>query len=516
MIFKPRAVLAGVPVAVLLCYGYLRMARTQPINADGASNAIQAWDMLHGNPLLRGWTVTDVSFYTTELIQYAIVELVHGYRADVIPVAAAITYTLLVLLVAVVAKGTATGWVGLARVAIAVAVVLVPAPETGYVILLGSPDHTGTAVPLLLTWLVLDRWGSRRWAPYAVALMLAWGLIGDPLVLFVGVAPLVAVSLLRLLRGRFLWRGLDGRLAAAGLSSVVLAQLFLLGVRRAGGFRTHPPILERSPLHAYGERAWIAVKGLAANFGGYLPDQHGPAGVAIGVLHLACAALALYAFAVTLRRIGSADRLHAVWAIGIVVNLAAFVVSALPADLMAARQLAVVLPYGAVLAARVCADRLVSWRLVPALAGVLLVFAGTFVVQAGARPVPLANEPLVAWLTANDLRHGIGNYWTANNITLASGGRVTVAPVTGGDHIRGYRWESTVDWYDPARDARFLLVDLEESSPEVTLAAAAAQFGPPVERRDFGRVAVLRYDHNLLVGLTAYCVPGVAPSMADC
>ena len=78
-----------------------------PINADGASNALQAWDMLHGNPILRGWTVTDVSFYTTELMQYASIELIYGFGEDTFRIAAAMTYTLLVLLAAAVAKGNA-------------------------------------------------------------------------------------------------------------------------------------------------------------------------------------------------------------------------------------------------------------------------------------------------------------------------------------------------------------------------------------------------------------------------
>ena len=38
--------------------------------------------MLHGNPMLRGWTVTDVSFYTTELPEYMLVEMVRGLQAQ--------------------------------------------------------------------------------------------------------------------------------------------------------------------------------------------------------------------------------------------------------------------------------------------------------------------------------------------------------------------------------------------------------------------------------------------------
>src|SRR3984885_849785 len=86
---------------------YLRQSRTVSVGSDGASQAFQAWDLLHGNPLLHGWWVTDVSFYTTELPQYAVIELARGLSADVIHVAGAITYTLLVLTAAVLARGRA-------------------------------------------------------------------------------------------------------------------------------------------------------------------------------------------------------------------------------------------------------------------------------------------------------------------------------------------------------------------------------------------------------------------------
>ena len=48
----------GVAVAaVVLFLCYLRLSGTIPANADGSDQALQAWDMLHGNWLLSGWTV---------------------------------------------------------------------------------------------------------------------------------------------------------------------------------------------------------------------------------------------------------------------------------------------------------------------------------------------------------------------------------------------------------------------------------------------------------------------------
>jgi hypothetical protein len=88
----PAAFTAG---AVALFFAVLRLAGTQPVKADAASNALQAWQMLHGNPLLHGWWLTDVSFYTTELPQFMLVELVAGLRPEVAHICAALTYTLL-------------------------------------------------------------------------------------------------------------------------------------------------------------------------------------------------------------------------------------------------------------------------------------------------------------------------------------------------------------------------------------------------------------------------------------
>src|SRR5205807_18630 len=83
-----RAALAVAAIVLFLCY--LRLSRAVPNGSDGADQALQAWDMLHGNWLLRGWTVGDVSYYTTELPEYVVVELIRGLGQDTVHVAAAV------------------------------------------------------------------------------------------------------------------------------------------------------------------------------------------------------------------------------------------------------------------------------------------------------------------------------------------------------------------------------------------------------------------------------------------
>ena len=83
------AALAVAAVVLFVCY--LRLSGTTPANADGSDQALQAWDMLHGNWLLSGWTVGDVSYYTTELPEYIIVEKIVGLGPAALHVAAAVT-----------------------------------------------------------------------------------------------------------------------------------------------------------------------------------------------------------------------------------------------------------------------------------------------------------------------------------------------------------------------------------------------------------------------------------------
>ena len=96
-------------MAAVLFFCYWRQSQAVPLSSDGSSNVLQAWAMLHGNLLLHDWWVSDVSFYTTELPQYVLIVALTGLGPWVVHAAAAMTYTLLVLLAAVLAKGHVHG-----------------------------------------------------------------------------------------------------------------------------------------------------------------------------------------------------------------------------------------------------------------------------------------------------------------------------------------------------------------------------------------------------------------------
>src|SRR5215470_3330093 len=179
----------------------------------------------------QGWWLSDVSFYTTELPEYVLIETVRGLSPDVVHVAAGLTYTLLLLGAAWLAKGRSTGWEAIARMLLAGGVMLAP-QVAGVRVLLLSPDHVGSAVPVLAVLLLLDRAPPRWWVPALTGIVLTCGLVADSVLIVTAVLPLLAICGGRVCYGvvrrqplRSRW--LELSLAGAGVAAVALSRAIL-------------------------------------------------------------------------------------------------------------------------------------------------------------------------------------------------------------------------------------------------------------------------------------------------
>jgi len=351
---------AGV-VAVFCCA--LRETRQLGVQSDGAALVLQAQAMDRGNLLLHGWYLSDVSFYTTELPEYMLVELVRGARPDVVQLCAALTYTLLVVLAAAVARGRANGRAGLARATITVAIMLGPT-VAGAAVVLNDPDHTGTAVPVLLAALLLDRAGRRWWVPAVAAVVLGWAFAGDQLVLLIGVVPLVAVGGARALRLLALRRPppstvwFDLSLAGAGVAAAAMGLGLIRVIAASGGFVVAPSKTQ----YVEAARALPGnIAGMAADFLDlFSADFFGArlnGWLMVTGVHLVFAGLVAGALVLALRRFfRGVDLVTQLLAAAIAANILAYALL-YPVSASTAREIAPVFALGAALAGRVLGDR---------------------------------------------------------------------------------------------------------------------------------------------------------------
>jgi hypothetical protein len=527
---------AGYAVAaVALFFCYLRLSGTQQVTADSSSNALQAWDMLHGNLLLHGWTVTDVSFLTTELPEYMLIELIRGLGASDVHVAGALTYTLLTLLASLLAKGRATGADGLTRALIAAGIMIAPQLGGGTLLLLLGPDHTGTGVPLMVTWLVLDR-APRRWfTPPLTGLLLLWGLLGDPVVELLGVLPLALVCAIRLYRGivrdrqRLAPWWFELSLAGSAVVAFALNDLVVKLIAALGGFRVLPVNLRFAGAAAMSGNLWRTLDGVLTLYGADFFGKSWHASALFQVAHVTGFALAVVAVWIAVRRfpwtggpwsggpgagdlvagdLGAGDMpardlVTGVLVAGIGVNLAVFVFTTMPVSVWSAREIAGVLPAGAVLAGRLLAGPVLRARLYPLLAVVGMVYlVGLGTTTMTAPQLPAEGQGLADWLVAHHLTDGLTGYGYGPPTTLASGGRVELrqASFSPGRAAPGPE-EYNLNWYDPsAHDANFLVLAARPGPfARLTPAQARGIFGPPAHVYQVrGGFVVWTYRTNLL------------------
>jgi hypothetical protein len=513
---RPRLLwLGGCLVAgFLLFLCYLRFSGSVPVTADGGLSSIQAWDMLHGNWLLKGWALGDVTYYTTELPEYVLVEKLHGLSQEDVHICGAITYTLIVVLAGLLAKSTKTGKQGLVRALIAAGIMIAPQVGQGAGVLLEEPDHIGTAVPLLLTFLLLDRAPRRWWVPPAAGLMLVWAQIGDRTVVTMGVLPILVVCLALVYRGVVQRREpladhwFNAAVAASAAVSAIVADAIVKIIGHLGGYTVAPLNSALAPTGAWPANVTIVVDGVLRLFGASF--NTGPLGVGtlLAAVHLVGLALAVWAFCIVVRRFFRCDDLIAqILTVAIVVQLVAYGISTLPYAGYQDHEIACVLPFGAVLAGRLLAERLTAARLLPALGVVAIGYLAALAFGVVQPQLPAHDQALAPWLRAHHLTAGFSDYSDAAAIELASGNTITmVVPAFHRDYVsRGILFEEQASDFDPLlHDANFV-VSTRQYGPAgyIHPGWVIRAFGKPAHTYHFLDWTILVWNQNLLTALRA-------------
>jgi hypothetical protein len=478
----------------------LRISLIHRMDSDGANNALQGWDMLHGHLLLHGWILGDATYYTLELPLYAITGAVLGLHIMTGHVVGVLTFLIVAACAAAVAM---TDSRGLARAARGLAVIAVLASPllfgAGASTLLEEPDHFGTSAIMLVTFLLIDRAPGRRFTSPLVCAILCAGQIGDATVRYVAVPAVLLVCAYRVLAARKI-RTADTAIMLAAAVSVPLSLLVRSAMKHFGAFAMVAPSTTISPAGQWPHHAALTLVSIRSLFGAIAGPTAplGTAGVAFGTI---CLLAAAFGFARVLWTWRAASRSEQLLLAGIVINVGAYVISTM-ATPQGTEEIIAVLPFGAVLAARACVPARITgaWRartaLVTAAAAALLPL-----IAAATPPIEgLPAVPLAAWLEAHGLTYGIAGYWDASDITVQSGNQVQVRTVNpAGSTFVPYYWETKPSWYDPSQhDATFVISGASGTSGNITPAMAERSFGRPAAIYHVAGRVILIYKKNLL------------------
>ncbi len=493
-----QAVAAWVAVGLVLFAFFLRVSFGERVDSDGANSALQAWDLVHGHLMLHGWVLGDATFYAFELPLNGIVQLLSGVGNLAAHIGSALTYLIVAACAVALAVTSSRGPARAVRCAVVVAVLAAPLLAGPPVLaLLEEPDHIGTSVFLLVTFLLIDRVPDRRFTAPLVCVILCAGQLSDLTVRYVAVPAVVLVCGYRVLAGRKLRSG-DTAFVVAAVVSVPLELVLRAAMVHFGAFVMALPQTRLSsprlwPRHA--SLTWLNVRVL---FGSVArPDTRlGGAGAAFGLI---CLLAALFGLARVMWAWRRASRAEQLLVAAIVFNVGTYLVTVMPSP-SRYREVAAVLPCGAVLAARALVPARITGgsRAFAAVAVTGLIALLPLAAAATRPPMSPATAPLAAWLEAHGLTYGIAGYWDASLVTLQSGNRVQIRAVDlyPGPNIYVPGWETNALWYNASRhDATFAVADSHGRYP----AAYFEHFlGKPATAYRVASWLVLVYRTNLL------------------
>lgn len=483
---------------------FLRVSFSARIDSDGANSVLQGWDLVHGHLALHGWHLGDATFYFFELPLNGIVQLAGGLGDTAAHVASALVYLIVAGCAVALAVTGSRGAARAARCAVVITVLAAPLLYTPNVwLLLEEPDHLGTSVFILGSFLLVELAPGRRFAPPLLLVILCAGQFSDLTVRYVAVPAIVVVCAYRMLAARRL-RSADLAFAVAAVVSVPLDTLLGAIFRRLGGFAVKAPLDKLSSPRLWHEHwfvTWLDIRFLFGAVSG--PHMRlGTLGTALAWACLLAALAGLVRVAWTWR---TAPRAEQLLAVAIVANVGAYVLSVMPLPVTGSHEVIATLPCGAVLAARALVPARIRGEL-PAFAAVAA--AGLIALVplgvAATRPTPRpATAPLATWLAAHNLTYGVGGYWDASVVTLQSSGRVRIRAVDlhknvdkPGWTINIPNWETNALWYETKRhDATFAVADLHGPYPAT---AFQQVFGKPAAAYRVSGWIILVYKDNLL------------------
>jgi hypothetical protein len=511
---------------------FLQVSYGGRIDSDGANSALQAWDLIHGHLLLRGWDFGDATFYTFELPINGITQLIFGLGPRAAHVASALVYSIIAACAVGLAVGGARGAARAARAAVVVGIMAVPllTIATTYT-LVEEPDHPGTSVFILLSALLIDqvagRLQGRRWVAPLVCVILAAGQLGDATVLYVGVPAVVLACGYRMLEQRRL-RCADAAMVVAAIASVPLEMAVRAIMTHLGGYQEVQPKAAIAPPGQWAHNVVVVLGVLRSLYGATVTSQTrlGAGAAVLGTLGLLAAAAGLVLVVGRWRRSSRAEHLLA---LVVVLNIGVYLISK-GAQADGYREIAAVLPCGAALAARAVipatfrlASRAVAVAVATALVALVPLAGAASRPHVGPALGPAPGDgattptaPLTAWLEAHQVTYALAGYWSASIVTLQSGGQVDVRAITlvpradgTGYDVRVPYWEANSQWYDASQhDARYVI------------AQASGRWSPRTYERFFGKPAatyqvpgfvVLEYPQNLLTRTLPMLGIGVGP-----
>ncbi len=518
---RSLAAIAGVISAgVILFLLYLRVEKTFPLNSDDAAVLLEARDFVAGNYLLSGWATGSFCGYFSKLPYFEVGIWLFGFRPGLLHVIPPIIFTILVLLSLWLVYEKSRPGESIIAIGIAFAILGLPLWNPAW-LLMPAAQHAGTfllAVAAILCVAHIEKHPQEQWRLYALfTILLSAAVFDDNFAFYAALIPVLIVLVVRTILAYPRIRFREAALAVLTALSALIGYAGSRIVAHEGGFREFAPHAG----FAQGAAALLnnlslTIRGLLVLFGvdGALDGRwwltgekwwlNDPAAI-VHLFGLAVVAIAIWRIAARFfKRQDHGDLIVQILALGIAVDIGAYLISDVSRDIGTTRYLAPTLIYGGIIGG-IEASSLLATRSAKLLAaGVAAVYVASSVSSIFLRPLVNLNRDDVAaahWLREHRLANGVGEYWGSAILTVESRGSVKVRPVmVVPQGIAPYSLVGKPQWYRVMDGAGFNFVVIDKTrqdTGDVSVANIERLFGPAAQRVDIGHYTILVWNREL-------------------
>jgi hypothetical protein len=518
--------LAGILVALIgLCAIAAftpRVARVYPVSSDDATGVLEADAVLRGNVFLSGWTLSNVSFVTTDLPFYVAGVAIAGMRPSLLRDVPVAVYMAAVAVGAALARGRIGGGRALLGMTAMLVLLCLPAGGLAEFVTKGY-IRVGTTLGAFAALLALDVPVGRpigRARLVAFAVLLTMTLLADSFALVTVVLPVLFASAFGARRDRPYGEIKLWAVSLTALASVAAARGLSALIEWFGGYRVVPfGLLDflayRDSLRAISRNVLALVENLPSLYRCAFPEEFT---TTASFVWLGCLIGPLFLFWAFCRRAAAlfprrqparaypADFIGDVLWLAAMLCLAAYLASSIPKDRTTTRYMVPFVLCVAVAGGRVLAERASGFQT----AVVALALLGTsyaFTVRADLRKPTAPDHAvyLADWLAGRGLRYGYAPFWGASIVTVSSGGRVAVRPIfvraisPERHKIVPLPWMTDARWFADEL-ATFVVIEIGQGAAYqfgVTERNCVTSFGAFKKRYDVGPYTVLVWDHDL-------------------
>lgn len=475
-------------------------------NSDSCSQLIRVHEMLNGDLLLKYWNGMVSSYLTTSLFSAFFSYVLCGFNYMALYYTGVAVFTVEVALVLLLCcEKDDTLHRRAMKCCIAFSIVGIPAFFYGGEFI-RTVTHNEAYVCLLLLYLVLSRASDKKKSTYKLFLgILLWVLLGDDIVLFLFVIPVVIVGVID-------WfYNLDSKKITLELCSVSMIALFISKIintilRVFGVFgRIYE---EKSTFLEFDNiiqniltTVRVYLHYFNADIFGKQINDYNTIGSLIG---LCIFFISIYNFAYCIIHYRALKLYEKIMVVSIIIQTAAFTFSNM-SSIASGRYLLFCVIELTILIGRHYQEILKGWSLkyfhnLKTLNTLILIFCVAFIcskhVELPVHPEIQEYDLIANVLKEKGLVSGYAEYWQSNVITVATEGKIKVSQIQliGGVKLVRGRLSTSDRWYSDyanfviAKDKDFFAL---EKSKLVDI------LGEPIEEVSVGDFSILIYDHDI-------------------